>query len=454
MRNTLLALSLLILAACSPSDQAIQETIDTTSTAAATLLPPATDTPVPPTETLVPTETLDAFEQMLAENLTQNASYELTASAFGTNIALAPSNTPSITPTATPHDNPGLIGSLGGKPSAPWWTAIPAFSPNGKMVALVSARVTLWNLETREIKFELATPYPLCDADNISFSGDSRLLAASVSCTSDIYIGGHLLVWDTKNGALLQDRVQDSADTENLSEYSKFTFATGFAFLPASSMMAVASAKTIEFRDARQSTQSVQVLDLGEEMVATDISISDDGNLLFAFMDYYSDHGFNSIGTINTLQVRDLGTLELQDEIAWPESKPTDWYFDHYRNLSGQFLLHLDRINEVFTISDLVTQEQRVFHLGTGKRFISPDGKYLLFIPADLEHDCNARDMHLLKTESGQIIYTFNTSQTDFYRLWCGRPQIAFNQENTMLAMGHNERLSLWDISAVVNGQE
>ena len=319
-RIILLTLPLVFLFGCSPapSDGTLQTATVQTAQSQENV---ATVTSVPPTETAVPTETLGAFEQMLVANQTQNANYELTSVAFGTNIALTPSETPNFTPTATPHENLGFIVSLG-KLYGSSGHAFPAFSPDGKMVALISEAVTLWNLDTWDLKFELENPYShsYCDTRNVSFSEKSRLLAASITCISDSYLGGHLLVWDTENGTLLQDWVRDIADTKNLSEYSKFTFATGFAFLPNSPLIAVANANTIEFWGARQPTPSDKILDLGVEMVATDISISDDGKLLFAFMSYYSDHGFNNIGTKNTLQVWDLGTLELQDEITWPES--------------------------------------------------------------------------------------------------------------------------------------
>ena len=448
MRTTLLTLSLILLAACSPPEQAIQEAIDATAT--------ATATSVPHTETVVPTETLDALEQTRVANQTQNANYELTTVAFGTNIALTPSQTPSITPTATPHENPGLIGSPGWAGSSR--NAVPVFSPDGDMLAVFSNVISVWNLDTWELKIWLDHPYlnlP-CTPDNVSFNHDSSLLAASITCISDNYLGEHLLIWDTEKGTLLQDWVLDFANTEKLSEYSTFWPTGGFAFFPNTSMMAVANANTIEFRDARKSTPLDTLLDLGDEMVATNISVSDDGKLLFAFMSFANDRG-RIFTTKNTLQVWDMATLELEEELTWPESGytlGTGIIFDNEtRNMSGRFLLHKDNLNEIFTVTNLVTQEERLLPLGVGRTYISPDSKYLVFIPHDHETDCNNRDIQLIETESGRAIYTFRTHGV-LASDWCSGPQIVFNQENTLLAIWHNEQLSLWDIGAVVNSQQ
>ena len=357
-------------------------------------------------------------------------------------------------PSETPHENPGFVVTLGDETISPWWPVIPSFSPNGEILALVSENVTLWDLDTKNQIFELERPYSRCYTENVAFSDDSSLLAASIYCVLDENnFGCHLLVWDTIKGILLQDWKQGFADTAKLSEYAIFYPATGIAFSPNSSLLAFANGNTIEIRDVRHSNQPAKELSLGDEMVASKISISNDGKQLFAFMNFDNDRG-RTVTKKFTLQVWDLIKYDFYQDLIFPESQYNWGVVDDERNLIGHYLAHIDNVNGIFKLTNMEKQEEIELPYRLGKRYLSPDAKYLLYIPKDVSHPCKLREIELWDVNSGQNIYTFNTSKTNFASDWCHGPvNIMFNHDNTFLAIGHTEQVSLWDISAFTKPQ-
>lgn len=370
-----------------------------------------------------------------------------------TTVQLLDLPTPEFTPmpNKASNENDWFLVTLGEKVNRQgWWPAIPAFSHDGKMIALVSERVRLWNVETHELIYELNNPYSNCYTENIAFSTDDSLLAASIYDT-DSNATGHVLIWDTQEGILLKDWEQAfSKNTSKVEGVLNSHPATGIAFLPNSTLLAIANGNTIEIRDARKESNSL-VLELGDDMVATSIAISRDRKSLFAFMDFSYWKPPNEIGQEYALQIWDLNSEELVEKLDFPEPDNTGAFYEHFDTeirLEGTNLVTIDYINETFTVTNLETGDiKNLYYLGDVKTFISQDTKYVSYIPNLF--DCEDKGFELWDTHLNQSFHTFPASHDDFDTEWCrGLSTITFSLDNTILAIAHEERVSLWDISS------
>jgi hypothetical protein len=375
-----------------------------------------------------------------------------------------PSRTPTLkfTPTKTPHSNPGFIVTFGetGKDNRP---AIPVFSPDSRIIALASEDVRLWDVGTQELIYDLVKPpYWPCYTENVSFNADGSLLAVSIYCLSDTNATGHLLIWDTQTGDLLHDWEQRfSKDTLVSKDVSNSYPATGFAFFPGNAKIAFANANTIEIRDARQEVDDPVILNLGDDMIASDIYISGDSEQLFAFMDFnYSDYDFfpARITQKYTLQIWNLKSRIIQSETEFPKTGNTGSFFGHFdevRSLSGKFLTYVNYVKGIFKVTDLENWKMKALPFqGDLEVYPSPDTNYVIFFPSVFETkgtDCYIGDVELWDVNTGQILYTFKIPRNDFVSEWCYAPHtFAISPDNNLLAISHNEQVSLWDISNAV----
>lgn len=340
-----------------------------------------------------------------------------------------------------------------------WRLAIPAFSPDGKIVALVSEKVSLWNVETHELIHEFVKPYSNCYNKNVVFSSDGKLLATSIYCSYHPTATGHVLIWNTESGILLHDWEQVfSKNTSKLEGISNSYPASGIAFLPESTVLAFASGNSIELRDVQEDSRSI-VLGLGDEMIATDIAISEDGKRLFAFMDFSYPKDPNEIGKKYALQTWDLESERLVDEIDFPETGNTGFFISHFdvdMKLTSTNLINLDYIDETFTVTDLETGDKtNLNYLGDVETYLSQDTRYVVYLPKVDRSNCKSQSIALLDTHLNQSLYTFETSNKDFGTDWChGAYTIIFNPDNTILAVAHEERVSLWEISSFTEAKE
>lgn len=362
--------------------------------------------------------------------------------------------TPEIMPTLnnTPDKKGGIIVTLGeivGRQG--YWPAIPAFSPDGKMLALVSESVTLWDVETHELIHELVKPYLSCYTENAIFSSDSTLLAASIYCIRDQNPTGYVLIWDAKSGVLLHDWEQAfSKDTSESDELFNRRPATGIAFLPASSILAFANGNTIEMKDVQTDSKSI-VFELGDEMFASDIAISEDGKRLFAFMDFSYAKSGNEVGQKYALQVWDLNSKSVIETTNFPEPGHTGIFYGHFdieMSLLDTNLISIDYVNQVFMVTNLETGNIRnSYYLGDVETFMSQDANYVV----SLDRLCKTLDVELWDTQFNQNLYTFRP----FITGGCHSPHtIVFSPDNNMLAITHRERVSLWDISSFTKAKE
>jgi WD40 repeat protein len=367
---------------------------------------------------------------------------------------ITPTMTPTLTPiniptiTKTPRKSPDLIKTLGERILG--YPALPVFSSDGKMIALASERIRIWDVNSSQLLQEFTNPYPKrCYVENISFSSDNSMLAVSIYCGEDPF--GHLMIWNVADGKLLHEWEQRYASIHT--EYDLITVAVlGFAFLPGSSMIAYSNGNTVEIRNVRESTDPT-TLTLGPEMLASKISVSGDGNLLFVLMELYNPFRRDSNDSKRyAFQIWDLHTRTKVQQMDIPLSVFHGLY-DEELNLYGKYLIYSDNVNKKNEMTNLETNETFQINyrepdegLGTSV-FLSPDGKIILYRPAYEGFTCLAESIELWDTSSQQNLYTFKVIVPDFGAHWCsGSVNIAFSPDNSLMAISHEEQVTLWEI--------
>lgn len=421
------------------------------------------------TGTLVPTMTLTPnpttqYQETLSANQTQNAGYSLTQVVKQTEIAqtqvvkaLTPSATPTvtITPTptvfVTPTPNPvtGLIVTLGEERNGPWHEGDLAFSPDGTLIAMTGEKVRIWNVYTHELMYVFNETENHCMSNQISFSPDGIFLAiSSYNCWSyegDIltWNSGHLRIWDLRQKALIQDWPLEMARMYEPyhSDYEESVGA--FAFLPDNKMIAMATGNTIQIRNISEPSDTV-TLELGDKMYASEISISEDGRFLFVLMDWKKWNTFPALYMDEFgIQIWNLQTYSLSEEFDYQEIEPVS----EDMSLHNEWVSRVIFAEATFEMTNLVTGEVKSFPYRLGERFLSSDRNFALFVRLngiDLGDD---DQIELWQTDTWRNLYTFlpnfapdwQFSQLDF----------EFSPDNKILAISHQEQLSLWNIEPV-----
>ena len=249
-----------------------------------------------------------------------------------------------------------------------------------------------------------------------------------------------------------------SKDTLQSKDHSNSYQATGIAFFSGGSKIAFANGNTIEIRNIRQAEDDTVVLDLSDDMIASDIYISGDNNQLFAFMDYwYWDYNYYPalLHEKNALQAWNLNSGSIQSETVFPEPMNVDhafWHPDEVRRSSGKFLTYINYVTGVFNVTDLETSKIKDLpFLGDFESFPSPDANFVVYFPYLSDQDgsnCNDGDVEIWDANTKQVIYKFKVPSEDFDSFWCYPPHsFLISPDNNLLAISHNEQVSLWDIS-------
>lgn len=359
-----------------------------------------------------------------------------------------PTHTPTIDPTKTQlqRNEAGLIVTLGKEVSSPWYPGIPVFSPDGQIIALASSRIRFWDVNTHQLIREIGNPYPVgCYLSQAKFSPDGKYFAVSITyCWKDENNTGHLLIWDAATGDLIQEWAQEYAKMSgprgNDSDYSIPVYA--FAFLPDTTGVVFASGKTLETRDIYQNEKQ-EVLNLGAEMYATQISLSSDGRLAYIIMNWVKDHDWPMNWTEqHKFQIWNLSTHAILHESKYPEG-----WVNLSLKLLGTRLVQVDFEKATSQIVNIETEEVRDIPYRKGWRYYNSDGSLIIYARL-IGFDKNEQAIELWNTDNWRNIYTFTP---DFGTGWIyGMHEIAFSPDNTILAIEHQEQVSLWNVRPVV----
>jgi WD40 repeat protein len=362
-----------------------------------------------------------------------------------------PNRRPVRTPTPLASGKPGLIvtlaehryGSIG-----PFSSAIPAFSPDGKMVALASERIRMWDLETHKKILDFRNPVKDCSVQKAAYSEDSRLLAVSSSlCWDAPDYSGKLVLWDAVTGSIAAEYIQESVNMIEPGHYPYQEFVDAFAFIPHSNRLAYGSGNTVIITEivGGNSLGEQIVLDLGEKMFASEISTDESGDLLFVLMKWqkWNTHP-HLYKTQYTLNIWDLSKLE---RVHAADFNNLDFGTVEMR-LVGHSLVQWDYEKASGSITDLTREDVRDFPFRRGGKYTSSDAswmavfRYFGFAPDEMK-------IEIWRTDSFRNPYNFNPDLgTDWY---IGPVASAFSQDNTILAIAYREQLSLWNLSQVVN---
>jgi WD40 repeat protein len=359
--------------------------------------------------------------------------------------------TPTHIPTDTsvtslPSNEPGLIVTLGEEVHSPWYPGIPVFSPDGQIVALASSRIRFWNVNTHQLIRELENPFPTgCYLSNALFSPDGKYFAVSISgCWETNSGSGHLLIWNISTGELIQEWTQECAKMPPTSttSWDYIIPVSAMAFLPNSTTLVYASGNSLVIRDILKNDEH-DVLPLSSKMYASQISLSSDGRLVYIIMSWMKDHDFPALWTFqHKFQVWNIYTHAMLKEVKYPQG---------WTNLSleliGTSLVQVDFEKGTSQILNLQTDEIRDLPFRKGWRYYNSDGSLMVYARL-FGFDENEQAIELWNTDNWRNIYTF---MPDFGTDWTyGMHNIVFSPDNKILAIEHQEQITLWNIGPVV----
>jgi WD40 repeat protein len=335
-------------------------------------------------------------------------------------------------------NGPGLIVTLGEAIYPPRHGGIPAFSPDGRIIALASSKISFWNVETHQLVREIKYPDAAdCCIVHANFSPDGKFFAASMINRQDgKNVLGHLMVWEMETGNLLQDWDQEYAKMPGPGGADYSIPVHAFAFIPGTTNIVFATGNTLETRDIFQN-EKFDVLKLGSKMYATQISLSSDSRLVYIIMSWEKDHDWPSNWTHqHKFQVWNIKSHAMLREVKYPEG----WVNLSLR-LLGTHLVQVDIENSKSQITNLETDEVKDIPYRQGWRFYNADGSLMIYARI-FGFDANEQGIELWKTDNWKNIYKF--------ALDTGVDEIIFNPDSTILAIANNEQVSLWNIAPFV----
>lgn len=367
-------------------------------------------------------------------------------------ITISPTETPeptkTLAPTVTPTHDPkiyhaGLLKTLGPEADI-WYNGALAFNSDGSIVAMTGETIRVWNVSTYQLVYEFNQTHMECIQNNISFSPDGQLLAVSSYNCSPENAPAYLNIYDLNQNKLIDEWALEYAEMYEPG-HEDYRISTGaFAFLPDNTRIAVASGNTIEIRDIYESTEPV-ILDLGNKLFASEISLAGDGTFLFVLMNWEKYLTFPSqYKTEFGIQIWNLQKNSIAREFDFPEIN----YKSEEMSLNGEYLSHIIFAKSKHEITNLITDEAQEITYRKGLNYLSPDNHFLLVVRY-LDFSQSQQNIELWKTENySHSLYSFKPkfSPEWFY----GPVDFAFSPNNKILAISHEQQLTLWNIEPIV----
>lgn len=363
-------------------------------------------------------------------------------------VTRKPSFTPTISPTNTipPNNEPGLIVTFGEKVTGPSYSGIPVFSPDGQIIVLANPRIRFWDVNTHQLLREIKYPFGKgCHFFEAKFSPNGKYFAVSIAdCWDEKDKAGHLIIWDALTGDLLQEWTQTDAKMPGPTGKAEDDYTIpvyAFAFLPDSTGIVFANGNNLETRNILNG-ETQDVLNLGLKMYATQVSLSSDGKLAYVVMGWFKYHSHSvSLMSQYKFQIWNIITQAMIRESNYPETSSIIRL-----ELLGTKLVQVDFKKARSQIFNLETDEVRDLPFRQGWRYYNSDGSFMIY--ARLFESDDKPSIELWKTDVQQSIYTF---MPDFGGAWVyAMHDIAFSPNNKILAIEHEEQISLWNIGPVI----
>jgi WD40 repeat protein len=160
-------------------------------------------------------------------------------------------------------------------------------------------------------------------------------------------------------------------------------------------------------------------------------------------MNWQKDHGFPVSWTMqHKFQIWNINTHAMLHEAKYPEGWST-----MSLELLGTRLVQVDFEKATSQIRNLETEEVQDLPFRKGWPYYNSDGSLMIYARL-FGFDEEEQAVELWKTDTWRNIYTFTP---DFGTDWIyGLHDIAFSPDNSILAISHQEQISLWNIGPVV----
>jgi len=301
------------------------------------------------------------------------------------------------------------------------------FSPDGKMLAVGSETVLLWNVSTGELIRSLQGSNGK-RIDEMAFGPDGNKLAANLDHAG-------LIVWDTTTGDMIFELLVQSVDGEQviyadnasnveIGSGNHVSWEYGIAISPDGRHIAIGNGVSVEIWDIHNAELVASMEKSSLSSHATSVSYSPDGKKLYTIFEHNRGAA-----------IWEAESGRLLKEI---DSEPNNPHVFSETDLLGPLFVrnNADSGQDWIEIWDL-DQEQFVSlevpsYMNQPLRF-SPDGEMLISLDDDW--------LYFWDIARGQLIHTEGTDIRS--------ADIAIHPNSQMMAVGIEGIAELWDISAI-----
>ena len=357
--------------------------------------------------------------------------------------------TPDLVALKTQGVNePWITATLDTKFSPPWYSQRVIFSPNNKfLVSSYGNKISLWDVGTYKKLNEFVVLNEHYGVERFAFSSNDRFLALTAYYWDDS--NSHLFVWDTTLMAQIFSMELEPAILVNNAKYSDHYPATTLAFVPNSTRLVTANGNSVQIIDLEKNNETM-IINLGNEMYASDISFPNDGRFIYVFMKWLKDNRFSSYPRYQTkysLQIWDTNSHFLWRTIEYLGS---GWAWPISKELHDSYLVTKDASKGTFEMMNLENNKVNQLPYRDGWDYITADNNYILFFRYHLVQDKDEKGIEFWTTDSWRMLYKLKPEVYDYPDksdpMGSDPGEIAINNDNTLLAIAYAGQVFIYDI--------
>lgn len=371
-----------------------------------------------------------------------------------------PSQLPTSTTTATPDIfalktqgiiNPQVVAVLGSKMSPPIYSEKALFSPEGKMLATsFNNHITLWQVGSYKKlnDFQLLENYTV---DRFAFNFDDKLLA--VVATNWDNLSTHLFVWETTKGQQIMTLDLESALLIKGNQQPYHQRVSGISFVPNSNLLAFGNGNTVQLIDILDHEQKA-ILELGQNMYASDISFPSDGRFIYVFMNWWQDHDFPyRYRTKYAVQIWDSNSHVLRRILDFPEIECCGL---KKITIHHSYLVTKDFQEGTLELMSLENDKVTQLPFRTGWDYLSRDNQFDIIMHYENVNDEQDKGIEFWTTDSWRNIYKLKPDfyiSTDFPETAFGSDpgEITMSDDNALLAVVDSGQVFVYDVRVITS---